>query len=84
MSTSIGPDDVRAIIVNARTKVNVDRLANADNLRDAGADSLDMMTIVLDVSAKAGIEVPDEDVEELLSIDEIVAYISRRTVDEAT
>jgi acyl carrier protein len=84
MSTSIGPDDVRAIIQNARTKVNVERLANADNLRDAGADSLDMMTIVLDVSEKAGIEVPDEDVEELSSIDEIVAYISRRTADEAT
>lgn len=84
MPNALGPEDVRLIIVNARTKVDVDRLGNADDLRAAGADSLDMMTIVLDVSERAGLEVPDEDVEELSSIDDIVAYIGRRTSGGAT
>ena len=79
MTGPLQAQHVRKIIENARTKVNLDELKDEDDLREAGADSLDMMTIILDVSERTGLEVPDEDVEHLTSINSIVTYIGEHS-----
>ncbi len=47
------------------------------NLRDLGADSLDLMTILLSVQEKVGVEIPDAELDNLLSIDSICSYMNK-------
>lgn len=79
MNGPLQAEQVREIISKARTKINLEELKDGDDLREAGADSLDMMTIILDVSELTGVEVPDEDVEDLATINGIVKYIGERS-----
>lgn len=67
-------EDVLEIVRNAGTKVDLESL-NADaDLLELGADSLDMMTVLLDVQDRTGVDVPDEDVEGLRTPRKIVEY----------
>ena len=79
MNGPLQAEQGREIISKARTKINLEELKDGDDLREAGADSLDMMTIILDVSELTGVEVPDEDVEDLATINGIVKYIGERS-----
>ena len=79
MNGPLQAEQLREIISKARTKINLEELKDGDDLREAGADSLDMMTIILDVSELTGVEVPDEDVEDLATINGIVKYIGERS-----
>ncbi len=44
-----------------------------------GADSLDIMTILLDVQDRTGVEIPDEDVDGLRTAQSIVEYVTQRS-----
>ena len=71
-------EDVLEIVRNAGTKVDLDAL-NADaDLVELGADSLDIMTVLLDVQDRTGVEIPDEDVEGLRTPRQIVDYATAR------
>ena len=75
---SLTVESIRRVIATAKTRIKMQDLLDTDDLRTAGADSLDMMTIILDVSGEEGIEVPDEDVEQLTSIASIAEYLHSR------
>ena len=65
------------IIRSAQTRIQVGALTPLASLRDIGADSLDMMTILLDVQTAAGVEIPDADVGKLTTVESIVEYVNR-------
>ena len=44
-------------------------------LDDLGADSLDVVDLIMSVEDEFGIEVPDEALEEIRTVDEMVKYI---------
>ena len=44
-------------------------------IEDLGADSLDSVVLVLAIEDRFGIDVPDEDVEELRTVQQLVEYI---------
>ena len=67
-------DDVLEIVRKAGTKVDLDALNPDADLVQLGADSLDMMTVLLDVQDRTGVEVPDEDVDGLRTPRKIVDY----------
>lgn len=50
---------------------------NADSLivEDLGADSLDAIDIVMSVEEEFGIEVPDEIVEKMESVNDIITFV---------
>jgi acyl carrier protein len=48
-------------------------------LKNYGADSLDMMSILLSVQEITGVEVPDEDIDQLTSVKEICNYFNKET-----
>jgi acyl carrier protein len=50
----------------------------ANLLDDLGADSLDVVELVMALEEEFGIEVPDEDVENIRTIADIVSYVSAR------
>lgn len=68
------------------TKIIVDQLgADPDAVRpearlveDLGADSLDMVELIMAVEEEFGIEVPDEDAESLATVGQIADYLERR------
>jgi len=46
---------------------------------DLGADSLDTVELVMALEEKFGIEIPDEDAEKMLTIDDVVKYIESKS-----
>ena len=79
MSVRFDSGAVREIILAAKPGFEVDDLGDGDDLREAGIDSLDMMTIILDCSEKADFEVPDEDIDQLATIKGIADYFNEKT-----
>lgn len=77
MPTKITADQVIGIIRAAQTRIHIGSLTRDASLREIGADSLDMMTILLDVQTAVGVEIPDSDVGKLTSVDSIVEYVNR-------
>jgi acyl carrier protein len=50
----------------------------ANLLDDLGADSLDVVELVMAIEAEFGVAVPDEEVENIRTIGDIVAYLGKR------
>ena len=50
----------------------------ANLLDDLGADSLDVVELVMALEEEFGIEVPDEDVENIRTIGDIVRYVGSK------
>jgi len=46
---------------------------------DLGADSLDTVELVMALEEKFGIEIPDEDAEKMLTLDDVVKYIESKS-----
>ncbi|MFM1831713.1 MAG: Phosphopantetheine attachment site [Planctomycetota bacterium] len=72
-------EDVLEIVRGAGTKVDLDALSPEADLVALGADSLDIMTILLDVQDRTGVEIPDEDVDGLRTAQSIVEYVTQRS-----
>ena len=50
----------------------------ANLLDDLGADSLDVVELIMALEEEFGVEVPDEDVETMRTINDIVQYLGTR------
>lgn len=74
---AVSVDEVLEVVRRANTRIDAARLGPDSDLREIGADSLDMMTILLDVQGLAGFEIPDGDVGELRTPNQISSYILR-------
>ena len=48
-------------------------------IEDMGADSLDLVELVMVLEEEFSIEIPDDDAEELKTVEQIVDYISKNT-----
>ncbi len=72
-------EKVNSIIVE---KLGVDDstslVPEANLLDDLGADSLDVVELVMALEEEFNIEVPDEDVESIRTIGDIVQYVGAR------
>ena len=44
-------------------------------MEDLGADSLDVVEMLMSMEESFGISVPDEDIEELITVNDVVAYV---------
>ncbi|MBV1916144.1 MAG: hypothetical protein KUG72_12210 [Pseudomonadales bacterium] len=57
---------------------NVDKLSSSILLSDQGIDSLDLSGILLNIEETFDIEIPDEDVDGIQTIDDIVIYLNKK------
>ncbi len=72
-------EEIHKIIEDAGTGVDLDRLTDTMDFREIGADSLDVMAIVLGVQEASGITIPDSDIDELYSIERICKYVDEKS-----
>ncbi len=76
MSESI-EQKVKEIIVE-QLNVTPDQVTNeAKFIDDLGADSLDTVELVMAFEEEFGIEVPDEEAEKLICVNDITTYIEK-------
>lgn len=75
MSEKSVEDKVKEIIVE-QLSVNAEQVTpEAKFIEDLGADSLDVVELVMAFEEQFGIEVPDEDAEKLQTVGDVNTYI---------
>ena len=77
MATTL--ERVRKVVVD-RLKVSDDEVsAQASFIEDLGADSLDVVDLVMGLEEEFDIEIPDEDAEKIQTVGQAVEYIDQKT-----
>ena len=72
-------DKVREIIVE-QLGVSADEVvAEASFIDDLGADSLDIVELVMAIEEEFDIEVPDEEAERMQNIGDVIAYVEEKS-----
>ncbi|HBK1860922.1 TPA: acyl carrier protein [Campylobacter jejuni] len=68
-------DDVKAVVVE---QLSIDANAvkmESKIIEDLGADSLDVVELIMALEEKFEVEIPDSDAEKLIKIEDVVNYI---------
>lgn len=71
-------DKIKEIIKAINSRADIDTLKEDALLDDQGIDSLDMLNIFLQVEEVFHIKIPDEDVDRLKTINDMVDYVATR------
>lgn len=73
-------DTYAKVVALIAQKLNVDKsvLESNKTLQELGADSLDLVEIIMKLEEQFGIEINDEDAEKLVNIDDVVNYVHQR------
>jgi len=71
-------DDVLSAIHEAKAVQDVSKLRDEMKLTDQGVDSLEIFNVLLVISERYNIDIPDEDSDHLNTIKDIVEYLNRR------
>ena len=67
-------------IVSEQLGVDEDQIAMDSNfLEDFGADSLELIDLIMALESEFDIEVPEEDIEEIETVSDVVSYIKSHT-----
>lgn len=67
--------DILSIIESATISVDLSLFNGNTVFEDAGIDSLEIFNIFLGIEEHFGVTIPDEEVDQLKSVNEIVAYL---------
>ncbi len=75
-------DKVRDIIVEQLGVSPEEVVPEASFIDDLGADSLDIVELVMAIEEEFGLEIPDDDAEKLQSIGDAISYVEERTTKD--
>ncbi|HYX26792.1 MAG: acyl carrier protein [Acidobacteria bacterium] len=75
-------DKVKSIIVEQLGVDEEEVTLDASFTEDLGADSLDIVELVMAFEEEFGIEIPDEEAEKISNVREAVDYIQNNTGDQ--
>lgn len=72
-------EDVKKII-NEQLGINENEITMDSNfLEDLGADSLEIIDLIMALESEFDLEVPEEDIEEMATVGDVVSYIKNHT-----
>ncbi len=72
-------EKVKSIVVN-QLGVNEEEVTNeASFVEDLGADSLDIVELVMALEEEFGIEIPDEEAEKIRTVGEAITFIEAKS-----
>lgn len=67
-------------IINEQLGINEDEISMESNfLEDFGADSLELIDLIMALESEFDIEVPEEDIEEIETVEDVVSYLKNHT-----
>ena len=70
-------DRLKQIVVNQLGVEEASVVGKAKFIEDLGADSLDIVELVMAMEEEFGIDIPDEEAENIRTVDEAVAYVKK-------
>lgn len=76
---AVAEEKVKKIIVEQLGVDEEDVTPDASFVDDLGADSLDTVELVMAFEEEFGIEIPDEDAEKILTVQNVIDYIKERS-----
>ncbi len=68
-------EKVKKIIVEQLSAEDADVTPEASFIEDLGADSLDIVELIMALEEEFGVEIPDEDAEKIATVNDAVKYI---------
>ena len=68
--------DVIDLISELDINVDIETISGEATLKSLGIDSLDIFTLLVEIESKTGKKIPDDDVDKLDTIRDIVKYFS--------
>ncbi len=78
MSVTNVEDRVRAIIVD-QLAVEADKVKKeASFIEDLGADSLDIVELVMTMEEEFDMDIPDEEAEKLKTVGDVISYVAAK------
>ena len=72
-------DRVTALIVDQLGVSKEEAVLQASFLDDLGADSLDIVELVMSLEEEFDIEIPDDDAEKIQTISDAISYVKERS-----
>lgn len=70
---------VRKVIVQQLDVAEEEVVPSAKFVEDLGADSLDVVELVMGLEEEFELEIPDEDAEKIVSVQQAIDYIDEKT-----
>ncbi len=70
-------EKVKAIIIDQLSITDEDLITMDTTLEDLGADSLDMVEVIMAIEDEFDVQIKDEDLEKLKSVGDLIEYISK-------
>ncbi len=77
-------DRVKSIVVEQLGVSEEEITPEASFVEDLGADSLDVVELVMALEEEFDVEIPDEDAEKIVTVGEAVKYIEAHISEHAT
>lgn len=72
-------DRVKKVVVEQLEAAEDEVTPQASFVDDLGADSLDVVELVMGLEEEFDVEIPDEDAEKITTVQEAVTYIDEKT-----
>jgi acyl carrier protein len=73
-------EQIHTIIRNHASNVDVSKIHPNTRLREYGIDSMDFFNIILELQDILGMEIPDEDLDEMRTVSGIQEYFRKHRV----
>ena len=75
--------EIRATIINGLTQIapeaDFEELSPTENIREElDIDSFDFLNFLIGLDDKLGVEIPESDYEKLVSMNDLISYLSER------
>lgn len=72
-------EQVKAIICEQLSVEEADVVPEASFVDDLGADSLDLVELIMAMEEKFGVEIADEDAEKIKTVQDAISYVTSNT-----
>ncbi len=70
-------EKVKAIIIDQLSISDADMVTMDTTLEDLGADSLDLVEVIMAIEDEFDVQIKDEDLESLKSVGDLINYINK-------